>query len=60
MNQADFAGDGKMAQQVAEQTPARRWAQPTEVASATLFLASQQADFIHGTVLPVDGGWIEK
>lgn len=60
MNQADFAGDGKMAQQVAEQTPARRWAQPTEVASATLFLASQQAGFIHGTVLPVDGGWIEK
>ncbi|MFT9213294.1 3-oxoacyl-ACP reductase [Liquorilactobacillus ghanensis] len=60
MNQADFAGKGEMAQQVAAQTPARRWAQPAEVAAATLFIASQQADFIHGAVIPIDGGWIEK
>ncbi|MFT8757781.1 3-oxoacyl-ACP reductase [Leuconostoc pseudomesenteroides] len=57
MNAADFAGDGAMAKQVAEQTPAKRWATPQEVADITLFLTSPQADYINGAVVPVDGGW---
>lgn len=60
MNQADFAGDGQMAKEVAAQTPALRWAQPEEVASLALFLASDGSDYIHGAVVPIDGGWIEK
>ncbi|PIC80345.1 3-oxoacyl-ACP reductase [Sporosarcina sp. P18a] len=60
MNQADFAGDGEMAKWVAEETPAGRWAQPSEVASLTLYLASSAADYIHGTVVPIDGGWTAK
>lgn len=60
MNQKDFAGDGKMAKWVADQTPAKRWAKPKEVAELTLFLASERSDYIHGTVIPIDGGWLEK
>ena len=60
MNAADFAGDGKMAAWVAKETPAKRWAKPEEVAQLTLFLASDAADYIHGTVIPIDGGWLEK
>lgn len=60
MNQADFAGDGKMAKWVADQTPAKRWAKPAEVAELTLFLASDRSDYIHGTVVPIDGGWTAK
>jgi len=60
MNAADFAGDAKMAKWVASETPAKRWAQPSEVADLTLFLASKHADYIHGTVTPIDGGWLEK
>lgn len=60
MNAADFAGDAKMAKWVASETPAKRWAQPSEVADLTLFLASRHADYIHGTVTPIDGGWLEK
>ncbi|MGX7149508.1 3-oxoacyl-ACP reductase [Enterococcus ureasiticus] len=60
MNAADFAGDGKMAEWVANETPAGRWAKPEEVASLTLFMASEQADYIHGTVMTIDGGWLEK
>ncbi|MBO0465977.1 3-oxoacyl-ACP reductase [Enterococcus plantarum] len=60
MNAADFAGDGKMAAWVANETPAGRWAKPEEVASLSLFLASEQADYIHGTVMTIDGGWLEK
>lgn len=60
MNANDFAGDGEMAKWVAEQTPAGRWATPDEVASVTLFLASDAASYIHATVIPVDGGWLMK
>ena len=60
MNQADFLGEALMAKEVAQETPAKRWAQPEEVAQATLFLASQAADYIHGVTLPLDGGWLEK
>ncbi len=60
MNRSDFAGDGEMAKWVAEETPAGRWAQPSEVADLTLYLASRSADYIHGAVVPIDGGWTAK
>lgn len=60
MNAADFEGSGEMAKQVAEQTPAGRWAKPEEVANVTLFLASEASDYMHATILPVDGGWMNK
>lgn len=60
MNAADFAGDGQMAKTVAAQTPAKRWGHAIEVALVTLFMLSDGADFIHGVVLPIDGGWIEQ
>lgn len=37
-----------------------RWAQPHEVASAIAFLASDEASFITGTDLLVDGGWVAR
>ena len=55
MNAADFAGDGKMAQWVAEETPVKRWAQPEEVAALT-FSASPQAVTCRA-IVPIDGGW---
>ncbi|MBP2100244.1 3-oxoacyl-ACP reductase [Enterococcus rivorum] len=60
MNAADFSGDGEMASWVAKETPAQRWASPEEVASLTLFIASKQADYLHGSIIPIDGGWLSK
>jgi meso-butanediol dehydrogenase/(S,S)-butanediol dehydrogenase/diacetyl reductase len=41
-----------------ETTPAPRVGQPADIAAAVSFLASPDADFISGVVLPVDGGWL--
>ena len=43
-------------QRAGERAPMSRMAKPEEVAAATLFLASDQACFITGALLPVDGG----
>jgi meso-butanediol dehydrogenase/(S,S)-butanediol dehydrogenase/diacetyl reductase len=39
-----------------DRLPPGRAAEPDEVASAILFLASDEASFINGVILPVDGG----
>jgi 3-oxoacyl-[acyl-carrier protein] reductase len=46
----------KVLQQMREKNPLRRLGQPRDVANAYLFLASDEADFINGAVLSVDGG----
>jgi NAD(P)-dependent dehydrogenase (short-subunit alcohol dehydrogenase family) len=38
----------------------KRLGEPSEVAEAILFLASDQASFITGAVLPVDGGYLAQ
>nr|WP_271209295.1 SDR family NAD(P)-dependent oxidoreductase [Rhodococcus wratislaviensis]GLK33798.1 beta-ketoacyl-ACP reductase [Rhodococcus wratislaviensis] len=42
--------------EIAGQIPAGRFAPPREMAAAVAFLASEEAAYITGTVLPVDGG----
>lgn len=46
--------------QIGERIPASRWAQPEEMASVASFLVSDQATYINGVTLPVDGGWLGR
>lgn len=46
----------KVLQGMRDRTPLRRLGEPRDVANAYLFLASDEADFINGAVLSVDGG----
>lgn len=46
----------KVLQGMRDRTPVRRLGEPRDVANAYLFLASDEADFINGAVLSVDGG----
>lgn len=43
-----------------DRVPMKRWGQPDEVAPAYLFLASEEARFITGATLHVDGGFMAK
>lgn len=45
-------------EQLATAIPARRTGLSTETAAAAVYLASEEANFIHGITLPVDGGYL--
>ena len=46
--------------QILERSPAARWGQPKDVAGAALFLSSPASNYVTGTVLTVDGGWMSR
>ena len=50
--------DPERSKSITARTPAGRWGTPQDIAGAAVFLASPASDFIHGVVLPVDGGWM--
>lgn len=43
---------------ILSRTPMNRWGEPGDVGGAVLFLLSDAARFITGTILPVDGGYL--
>jgi 2-deoxy-D-gluconate 3-dehydrogenase len=40
--------------------PAGRWGQPDELAGIVVFLASDASNYMHGSVVAVDGGWLAR
>ncbi|GAA5219777.1 SDR family NAD(P)-dependent oxidoreductase [Membranihabitans marinus] len=45
---------------ILERIPAGRWGLPEDFKGPTIFLASQASDYMHGTVMTVDGGWMGR
>lgn len=56
MSSKAFESDPQRKERVLARTPLGRLGDPADVAGAALFLASEQAKYITGIVLPVDGG----
>ena len=52
--------DPVRSRQILERIPAGRWGAPEDLAGAAVFLASRASDYVHGTVLAVDGGWLAR
>lgn len=40
--------------------PAARWGDPADLQGLAVFLASEAAGYVHGAVIPVDGGWLAR
>ena len=59
-NTAALQADTEREAQLMDRVPAGRWGRPDEVADPVVFLASDAARFVHGAVLPVDGGWLSR
>ena len=53
-----FGGEEKMAARVEEKVPLNRPAEPEDIARAVVFLASEDAAYVMGQTLVVDGGWL--
>ena len=45
---------------ILERIPAGRWGVPDDLAGAVVFLASAASDYVSGTIIPVDGGWLGR
>lgn len=52
--------DEKRSAEILGRIPAGRWGDPRDIGGAAVFLASGASDYVHGVVLPVDGGWLAR
>ncbi|WP_374551879.1 2-dehydro-3-deoxy-D-gluconate 5-dehydrogenase KduD [Sphingobium yanoikuyae] len=59
-NTAALQADETRNRQIQERIPAGRWGDPGDIGGAAVFLASPAANYIHGHVLAVDGGWLAR
>jgi 2-deoxy-D-gluconate 3-dehydrogenase len=47
-------------QAILNRIPEGSWGTPKDIAGAAVFLASKDADYLNGTILSVDGGWLAR
>lgn len=59
-NTEALRNDPERNRQILERIPAGRWGDPVDLGGAAVFLASSASDYVHGTILPVDGGWLAR
>lgn len=45
---------------IQERIPEGRWGRPEDIAASVVFLASKDSDYMNGTILNVDGGWLAR
>lgn len=55
---ADAAGNPEFYERIEKRTPMGRWGEPHHLAGPVLFLASPEAAWVTGVILPVDGGYL--
>ena len=46
--------------QILARIPAGRWGEPDDFKGAAVYLASDAARYVHGALLPIDGGWLGR
>lgn len=59
-NTEPLQADETRNRQILERIPAGRWGHPLDIAGAALYLSSAASDYVTGTTLTVDGGWMGR
>ena len=59
-NTSGLRADPNRAAAILSRIPAGRWGMPDDCKGATVFLASRASDYVSGSVLVVDGGWLGR
>jgi 2-deoxy-D-gluconate 3-dehydrogenase len=59
-NTEALRADPDRSRAILDRIPAGRWGEAADIAGTAVFLASPAAKYIHGTVIPVDGGWLAR
>ncbi len=57
---AALQADPERSRSVLARIPAGRWGAPSDLQGAVVFLASNAANYLHGAIIPVDGGWLAR
>jgi 2-deoxy-D-gluconate 3-dehydrogenase len=57
-NTAPLRADPVRNQAILDRIPAGRWGDPADLQGTAVFLASAASDYLHGAIIPVDGGWL--
>lgn len=57
---AGIRSDPVRNQSILDRIPAGEWGDPSALKGSIVYLASSASDYVHGTVLPVDGGWLAR
>ncbi|WPV70616.1 MULTISPECIES: SDR family oxidoreductase [unclassified Chitinophaga] len=59
-NTAALRADEDRSTAILSRIPAGRWGTPEDFQGPAVFLASAASDYVHGTILTVDGGWMGR
>jgi 2-deoxy-D-gluconate 3-dehydrogenase len=59
-NTAPLRADPARSTSILDRIPAGRWGTPDDLKGIVVFLASSAADYMHGAIVPVDGGWLTR
>lgn len=59
-NTEALRADSNRSRSILERIPAGRWGEPQDFKGPAVFLASNASNYVHGTILTVDGGWMGR
>jgi len=59
-NTAALRADAQRNKSILERIPQGRWGKPEDMAGAALFLSSSASDYMDGSIITVDGGWMGR